>query len=78
MFFRLAGGQPFRIAAIVKLRHTAHFFLLAHPPENRRKGTTWQTEASAKNPPRGNFLRGVFYVAAALRGLRVKSRDLQG
>jgi hypothetical protein len=37
-----------------------------------------KNEGSAKNPPKGKFVGGVFYVAANLRGLRVKSRELQG
>ena len=36
----------------------------------------WGTESSVKNPPKGKFVRGIFYVAAALvEALIVKSRD---
>ena len=35
-------------------------------------------EGSAKNPPKGEFVEGVFYVAATLRGFRARSRDPQG
>jgi hypothetical protein len=64
MLFPVAGGQRFCIAEIVKLGHPRTLISPAHPSENRKKGRAGQTEGSAKNPPKGKFVRGVFYVTA--------------
>jgi hypothetical protein len=36
------------------------------------------TEGSAKNPPKGKVLNGIFCIAGVLRGFRAKTRDTQG
>jgi len=53
-------------------------------PEPRRQSYTKAAQRDcsgtvglAKNPPKGKFIEGVFYVAATLWGLRARSRDPQ-